>query len=170
MQSDSNTNFREAFGAQLVVNAQHAALHRDGRSDSVRGVLWRHRRRAKQSHQAITQILIECPAVRKDDVGHRGEVTIEQLHDLFRRGVFRDASEAANVREQHRDRLRDAAQLERLGVLEHLLHNVFRQKAAVVGARNFFFCQALVRAHVLDRDGGLGRDGADQFEIIGFES
>ena len=84
MQSDSDPDFGEAFGAQLVINAQHATLHRDRGRDGICGVLRRHRRGSKQGHQAIAEILIERPAVRKDDVGHRGEVTIKQLHDFFR--------------------------------------------------------------------------------------
>ena len=54
--------------------------------------------------------------------------------------------------------------------IEHLLHNILGQEAAVISSRYFFLCQTLVGADILDRDGRLRRDGADQFEIVRFES
>jgi len=51
----------------------------------------------------------------------------------------------------------DPPSLNDSGFLEHLLHNIFRRKTAVL-ARAFFFCQALMRANILDRDGRLRRD------------
>ena len=75
--------------------------------------------------------------------------------------MFGNAREAANVGEQDSDRLNHAAKLERFGILEHLGNDVLRQESTVVKTRDFFFRQALVRAHVLDGNCSLRGDGAD---------
>ena len=92
------------------------------------------------------------------------------MHDLFRRRVLGNTREAANIGKEHGDRLGHTAQLERVRIVEQLLHDVLRQEPAVVGARNFFAGEAFVRPHVLDGDCRLGGDGADQFKIVGLES
>ena len=84
--------------------------------------------------------------------------------------MFRNAGEAANVCEENRNRLVDAAKLERLRILEHLFHNILGQKPAVVCTCHFLPRQALVRPCVLNRNCRLRRDRADQFEIIRLES
>ena len=69
--------------------------------------------------------------------------------------MFGNAREATNIGKQDRDCLKHAAKFERVGVLEHLRDYVLRQKPAVVRTRDFFTREALVRAHVFDRNGGL---------------
>ena len=163
------TPISESLPAQLLIDAEQPALHRHRGVQSVGRIFRRRCGRAEQRHQTIAEILIERSAVRKNDVRHRGEISIEQADDLFRRRMFGNARETANVGKQYRDRLIDAAELERLGILEHLLHYILGQKPAVVCARYFFTRQTFVRARVLNGDRRLRGDGADQLQIVRLE-
>src|SRR5947207_13559132 len=91
------------------------------------------------------------------------------MADLFHLRVLRNASEAANISKQNRNGLIDAAQLERVKIFQHLLHNVLRQESAVVSARDFFTSQALVRSSVLNSYRRLGGHCTNQLQIIGLE-
>jgi len=106
-------------------------LHCDRRIDCVGGILRRCRRGAEQSHQTIAEIFIKRAAMRKNDIGHGREIPVEKLHDLLRRRMFRDASEAANVGKQNGDGLVDTAQFERVRVLEHLRDDILGPGTAV---------------------------------------
>ena len=57
---------------------------------------------AENRHQTIAEILIQGAAMREDDVGHSREVSVKQMHDLFRWRVLLDAREAPNVCKQDR--------------------------------------------------------------------
>ena len=160
VQPDSDSDLGKTFLAQFKIDPDQTTLHRHGGGQRVRGVIWSDSWGAKQRHQSITEILIERATVRKDDVGHRREITVEQLHDLLRRRMFRDAREATNIGKEDRDCLKHAAQFERVGIFQHLRDYVLGQKAAVVRARDFFTREALVRPDVFNRDGGLRGHGA----------
>src|SRR5262245_23128937 len=102
----------------------------------------------------------------KNYVGHRREIAIEQADDPFRWRMLSNASEASNVSEQNCDRLINPAQLERVGVFQHLLHNVLGKKPAVVCAGYFFTCEPFVCSSIFHCDRGLSCYGADQFQIV----
>src|SRR5215208_2281008 len=105
----------------------------------------------------------------EDDVSHRRKISIEQTHNLFGRSVFGDTRKAANVGKQNRDRLTHTPELERVRILEHLLHYVLRQKPAVVRACNFFSRQTLVSTCIFNCNRGLCRDRTNQLEIVRLE-
>src|SRR5215218_9220680 len=117
VQADADGYLGQSVLPQLRVDDLHLPLHRDGRGDGVARVVGRGVRRAEERHQPVADVLVERAAVREDYVGHRRKVVVQKLHDALGRGVFRQAREAAYVREENRQGLVDAAELERVRVL-----------------------------------------------------
>src|SRR2546423_14835886 len=105
----------------------------------------------------------------KNNVGHRGEVSVEQTDNSFRLRMLGNTREASYVGEEHSNCLVHSTELERLGILEHLLDHIFGQEAAVVCARHFLSRQALMRPGIFYGDCRLGSAGPDQLQIVGFE-
>src|SRR5438552_10499511 len=169
MQTNADADLRQAFFPQFNVYTENSALHCHRRIQRIGGIFGSGSWRAKQRHQPVAQILIESSAVSKNNVGHRGEVSVEQSDNSFRLSMLGDAREASNVGKEHRNCLVDSAEFKRLGVLEHLLDYIFGQEAAVVCAGHFLSCQPFMRSGVFYGDGRLGSDGTDQLQIVGFE-
>ena len=84
--------------------------------------------------------------------------------------MLRDAGEAANVGEEHGDRVCvTPPSLKEFGFSSICLTTYSGREAAVVGAGHFLLRQAFVRSHIFDCDGRLRRDRANQLQIVGLE-
>ena len=60
-------------------------------------------RRTPESHDRITDELVERATVAEYHFDLPAEVTVQQIDDEFRRMAFRQRGEAADIRKQHRD-------------------------------------------------------------------
>ena len=88
----------------------------------------------------------------ENDVCHCRKVSVERP-TIFSGGACSESTrETADVCEQDCDRLVDATEFERLGVVEHLFDYILRKEPAVVCARNFLTREALVGPGVFHCD------------------
>ena len=87
----------------LAVELVLTILHREGASDRARGVVVPRHRRAEDRHHRVALELVDRAAVRRHHLGHRAEVTADQVgHDAGAEPLG-ERREPPDVAEQDRD-------------------------------------------------------------------
>jgi hypothetical protein len=91
-------------------------------------------RRPKDGHDAVPQVLVDVPTMLEDDVGHGRQILVQQLHEGLRLELLRDGGEAGHVREEDRQFLLFAPQLDAFGIAHDLIHDLGRHVPVEHGA------------------------------------
>ena len=99
--------------AKHVGAAPHLFLHRQSGVAGAHGVVLMGQRRAEQRHDAITQNLIDDPAVAPHRIHHNAQDRIEMFAHLLRIELLDETCRVANIREQNRDPFTFAGQMVR---------------------------------------------------------
>src|SRR5579862_2636568 len=104
MNSDTDLNGRiAAVGTDFSVQRFNPLQHSQGTADSATGIFadTTAQRHAENNHEAVADELVEEAALLRDDLVHRGEVSIQPPQHLLRWLSGAQGSKAADVREQH---------------------------------------------------------------------
>ena len=95
----TGTYLKHVRRAQDRATVVVAGGRRDGRVDGGGRVGGCGERCAKRRQEAVPKILVGCPAVLENQVGHQGEELVEQFDHFLGLHVLRHVRKAANVRE-----------------------------------------------------------------------
>ena len=103
----------------------------------LRSVVFVFERSAPESHNRVADIFVESTVVFENDLGHVGEILIEEKSEFLRVEFFRDGGEAANVAEHDGDF--GFARFDEFGIEEQAANDFGTEILAKGGADAAFF-------------------------------
>ncbi len=127
----------------IGVDLVHRQLHGQGGRRPSLGVVGMRERRAEDREDRVADELVDGAAMRDDDLGHAGEVAVEDLHDVSGIAVLGEPRIAAQVRHQDRHHALLSAEAQPLGRLQERLHDLGGDVAAERAADEIALAEAL---------------------------
>ena len=144
---DADSYFEGELG--LAVQLVAGLSHGEGAADGVLGIIFRRFGCPEEDHDHVTDKFVDCAPVSIGDFSEGRHVVIEKLDDVMSGQLFAEGGEAANVAEEHRDLLLDAAEI--VAVVDQALSDGRVSDGAENGAIAFF--EGEVGGHFIEGTG-----------------